>query len=1403
MVSEQGSKDIRALLVDTKPSDIKLDDFVHLYRTLLESLMTHDAADSAHTTSADTLSVWLQRAVQYCSLNPEQVSKLSDTVSDDDANAIFNHVLDFWTDSGAALGNALKELYLKIILLLAKVRPESRALLQQWTVKILAMPKNMRVVYFSLEILARHVGGHFILEIDPDFPDKAFELMSVKALANQIGKALYAIYHDTHKTMTEDAWVKSWSPSARMALHSDPLTRSHVQTYFLPQMFKLCPTSFAQFIAPLLVAFDQDDQEKLTVLVGCLKVGQDISLEIPSTIGIDLLRRLLRHSFGQLRVDGLSLLVSSPQASKPVSSEVLAVVKEHMDDLLVEVDAGTRNQTFGLLRQFVFRLRQYSYSVARDMKKEIRRGQDGASQKAVLDEIEAFLKWYISYLTLKLRPGTPYNGLFSSTRLLTTLVRSGLDSRVDSKHYEKQHIDFPFTLPIYTPTLTRLLVDNMSNNYDDIRKLSAKILKMGPTPIPGLESKDSIDQLVSRTTGLLSGMRGREGDGAAQSVALAFYLYDRNDAVKCLNDLMTSLEEKIDFASSDFVTAVHTHPVHGYYTALRVIFESVDFAHDQLPLEGMVHRIIQSASKVWKIVEMILCHDSPEGNLPEELTNLTDLEERYGPATQVILSYSWRAIKESTALLESILRIFPDGFLPDDDIIDIGQLVLSQLATVRHRGAFSSVYPTFTSCCKRCYKRESLKSQPELWLSENLKLVRTKSQYITRRSGGLPYLIASVLAADPDPEYKLLHSTFNQLTEISNLPANSADEKMDLPQVHAFNCIKFLFVESELSTKSAKLIDNALDLAISHFSHEIWSIRNCALMLFTALQGRLFGPMSEQRMSARLFFSRHKRVKPILLEHLQKHVSYLSEQTKETSRHVETVYPVLTILSRLEGVKDYTGLDEFKPLIFECLRSKIWKVREMAARTVPALTSSENPYLLVREIIQTLSSKDKNDLHGKCLALQSVALNYEVIVDDKIMELVEKQFVEFVVNSSCASTAVAYLRAVKLLSPDSLALEQYCSSLPQPTNGSAVDAESRVLRKELAEVVLANTWETGEEEPALALFEQLLFDNAYEVQLYALEFIESNVERGTAFGGKVCEMLWKLFETANWDQIRGPAVRQFSRLCDQDIMSKNRDLYWKRLYDTLDDNPTEEIAESAIEALGYLTGLASDNAQTMSQWITKVRAFCDEDEEYPSRVSGLKSLAAFVETAPFESIHDDIILLLYFLQTDDDVDVRDTAAEMVSSLLSLGASVPTFAEKELFSRLPESYIFNLFKGSDKISLEQQLQDALKEDDLLFTIEKSNLFRNELALLDRHSNALKRSAAVESAEFKEWATQGLKALTKCFNAQGDDGPLGWTSASPDVFFVLRKIVLAADLAKLDIEEAKAIAQKHQVHPCVFA
>lgn len=121
---------------------------------------------------------------------------------------------------------------------------------------------------------------------------------------------------------------------------------------------------------------------------------------------------------------------------------------------------------------------------------------------------------------------------------------------------------------------------------------------------------------------------------------------------------------------------------------------------DSQKLHEIQERTISCCMKIWILIQHILCDDSPEGHLPEEL------EEVDGLDTKDLLSYSFRAIHESSNLLRVIAsrlasesRTKPSAQSRASFEV-IGRLTFQELSSLRHRGAFTTVSQTFATCCQ-------------------------------------------------------------------------------------------------------------------------------------------------------------------------------------------------------------------------------------------------------------------------------------------------------------------------------------------------------------------------------------------------------------------------------------------------------------------------------------------------------------------------------------------------------------------------------------------------------------------------------------------------------------------------------------------------------------------------------
>jgi len=66
----------------------------------------------------------------------------------------------------------------------------------------------------------------------------------------------------------------------------------------------------------------------------------------------------------------------------------------------------------------------------------------------------------------------------------------------------------------------------------------------------------------------------------------------------------------------------------------------------------------------------------------------------------------------------------------------------------------------------------------------------------------------------------------------------------------------------------------------------------------------------------------------------------------------------------------------FRPLIKECTRGKIWKVRSMAARCLPVVIDQQNIAMEISEIFQGFRLDAQNELHGGLMGIKNIVEFY-------------------------------------------------------------------------------------------------------------------------------------------------------------------------------------------------------------------------------------------------------------------------------------------------------------------------------------------------------------------------------------------------------------------------------------------
>ena len=255
----------------------------------------------------------------------------------------------------------------------------------------------------------------------------------------------------------------------------------------------------------------------------------------------------------------------------------------------------------------------------------------------------------------------------------------------------------PYQAGLLSPEATLVVVGAIVDSWDKLRESAFRILVRYPTPLPGLESKISIERIIDWAKGLVCSPRVRESDAGAlvlrlifrkyvldlgwtidvHSVAVDTHLGSKSDGqgldrvglaiaeyVESLNDW---LEWGIEEGDRDLVKACSHSFVHGVLLTLRYTMEELPWTSVEVQLASSqlmaaLHKLISLLLRVTSLTLWVVSANAL--NLPPDMTADTqaggfddilavnadddNFEEGDGvaPVEQMIMVGCWLSMKE-------------------------------------------------------------------------------------------------------------------------------------------------------------------------------------------------------------------------------------------------------------------------------------------------------------------------------------------------------------------------------------------------------------------------------------------------------------------------------------------------------------------------------------------------------------------------------------------------------------------------------------------------------------------------------------------------------------------------------------------------------------------------------------
>ena len=1387
--------------------DGTLDTLITIFRTLFEpiELDSTELSDPDRLLLIDTISIWMVRStkiIQNKKINSNGFHKIitNKLLACDSRDILLQYIIDFWSDSTPALSNALRDLLNKYLLLLKTVLPQTsyHQFLSKWLDVILDIPQFSRIHYYLIDTFSVELDMYHVIKKRPYFIEDALNEMSQESLANIIGKSLVSlltnIYNKYFKKDANDLpqWIKLWDQHTMQNLQNSKFTKP-ISLYFLTPLFKTMPSeTFIRFIQ------SENLHENPALLLSLLKIGQNVSIEEPfhndNLISLDILEKFLQTD--EYKLQTFEILTFASKKSKTIQSYIFDVIKQNLKIFFVDVDLENRNYFVSSFKHFIIRIRDSAYALNRQLGKlqKVNKFKNEQVQlKNQLDDYLSFLKWLVNFLKCEMIPGVQYHRNLMALQIFEILICSGIDKKTPLEYlYKQERREYPFEILLHSDNaLFRLLVDNLCNDVPEIRKLSKNMLLLFRKCDPSSSLFENIDVEHLNEVILKNFQVYQNSDIGATIDSMLFNI--SSDKYLYLEKHIQILQSEVSRTSQNYLQNSNNN-ISSNLSSLSLILNEINIKDISEQMVTILQEVWDVILDIWELVRDILCYDATDSLIPEEYI-------KSGVSDQLLSSYAYRSVKEISSVLTVLLDKFP---LSEHLLTSIGDLLINQLFSIRHSGAFQAVLPCFRQCCVRSTRDNP--AQLDMWLTLIMEELQTKTQHITRRSGGLPFLLTNILSTEKDKNHPKLKNVFNQLFEIANLPIKDHQDRLDLPQINAFNCIKAIFIESTLSTSCQPFISSALQLSFKYFTSDIWALRNCSMMLFTSIQNRIFGN-SGKVLSARLFFTKYSGIKESMLAILQNANNHIEHEREQNN--YESIFLVLNILLSLKGSPNTHELDDILEEVEKFLSDKNWKIRDVAARTIVALNSGS--YEISKRLLKNSSTKDQNNLHG-CLLVTYYAIentiDHETLIEDtSFMELVNClifKHIHFTKHNRCFITSLQYLKNIICVldkAPQSINvipdtffwdLQTYFvyHNSQYETNGS----------KQLCLATSLNLLLSyGPCEILYQLCDMSLGSKFHEVQKTVTHFMAvsnfvnllTEIERS-----KILDGLNSLLKQGNML----PAVVTATIEVLKDIADG---ITMETALSLTESTSAESTNLALLETMGQI--VTTDSLTVYSEMLSKYS--CESATEN-SRVAALNSLKNFLRRE--KDIH--LLLLMYKMLSDDDVDIRDSAAEFINNVLlenkKYGANTSHIVVSHSLSEVLHRYyskdkIYDiLFKEVTSYMTKRDIFSSDKDvSDILFEQEQDNQYRNNIELNLQYISIISQVPKKETIiEFCKIYYQSL--IEKLEQSDVKDRPLG-TFSDPYSFSI---VVIFGTLINIYLPENAGefnnTLQKHNIHPMVL-
>ncbi|RKP15241.1 putative death-receptor fusion protein-domain-containing protein [Piptocephalis cylindrospora] len=965
-----------------------------------------------------------------------------------------------------------------------EISPSFQPFIHSCWVHFTSLDWTKKIKYTLMEATIPYLSDTPLME--PSLLKDPIKALSNQSLASRAAKVLVSLMKRALGPSTKDTdspRAFCLDIICTLLTARDSLVVNHTGTYILRPILEACPSLTLQLLRalgheahdpslpPPAAIYTPKSGHPLRPIMTILQVARVLGIlendqQVQQYRVYDILEVAAYDQDDEIRVDALLFVVQQRRSTQSFSHREYAFLRNFLIRNINSTSPYFRQKVYKAVGKAVDRIHA---SVSLMRREDLARQQKGALSslhgQAIQQALE-FIQFLIQdlILTYSFFPGAQH------PRIMTGLaILEHISSKIPPNPTRDPEVSHSIRTFVHSPELISSLLSLLRNRFEDVRHCASRFLSSPsiiPSPLPGIPSDQAIDLLLHQGTLLIGNLRAGDAETGALLIQLYLSKYVLYPSSLSVNDsgggdvekirralgvldlaapsslnastfiqgLVDALELKVQRAEADLIDASLHHPLHGSLLTLekclgllpRPTSTVANTAPSSLPL---VH-ILSLTQRIIASVHAVLSDESPEGNwiLEDGGEGLDELFKAVGPKHQVLSSFCWRAMKGSSGVIQAVLPL-----LQPDQLSGLATMVRTlhqTLLDLRHRGAFTHLVPAFQDTCRLLTHlspslHPELTKQPDLLLEHTVNMISAYHVSVTRRSAALPWAIVSILECMGQED---MDRVVAQLSSIARVPFQVAkeggEEEEDLPQVHALNSLRLILSHSGFGLKTTPYLGDSLILVLQGFSSPSWAIRNCSLMCFSTLVGRIFGrkhlakevslsisPASsssssgstsgmENTLTTREFFHRYPKVRKVLEEGLMvgSHEGSaargsdgsdtpITKTSIHSNRHLG-YHPILTLLASLDTTStslSHSGSPNDLHTLQKATRALLLDhpmmyVRNMAAKAYVALLAPDTITSECDALLDMVLRADEgpftqpgraNRLHGILMALRA------------------------------------------------------------------------------------------------------------------------------------------------------------------------------------------------------------------------------------------------------------------------------------------------------------------------------------------------------------------------------------------------------------------------------------------------